>query len=58
MGRWRAGNLDQYSVQGVGRRCATRIDTPVKDGRDRAVEEEPGPCRSLSSRGAGAAQAA
>jgi len=58
MDRCRAGNLDQYSVQGAGRRRATRIDTTVQDVRDSAVGEEPGPCRSLSSRGAGAAQAA
>jgi|AntRauMFilla1563_2_1112583.scaffolds.fasta_scaffold47488_1 hypothetical protein len=36
----------------------TRIDKPVQDDRDSAVGEEPGPCRSLSSPGAGAAKAA
>ena len=56
MGRCRADNLDQCSMQGAGRRRATRIDTPVQDGRDRAAGEEPGPCRSLSSGGVGAAQ--
>jgi len=57
MGRCRAGNLDQYSVKEAGQRRATRIDATVQDGRDSAVGEESGPCRSLSSRGAGAAQA-
>jgi len=36
----------------------TRIDAPVQDGRDFVIGEESGPCRSLRSRGAGAAQAA
>jgi len=52
--RDRASNT---STPRSGRRRATRIDAPVQDGRDSAVGEEPGPRRSLSSRGAGAAQA-
>jgi len=44
--------------RGAGRRRATRIDATVQDGRDSAVGEETGSCRSLSSRGEGAAQVA
>jgi len=54
-GSWLRQKLTQASARDEGK---TRIDTSVQDGRDSTVGEEPGPCRSLSSRGAGAAQAA
>ena len=50
--------MEAGEVEGLGDGGKTHIEIPVQDGRDSAVGEEHRPCRSLSSRGAGAAPAA